>query len=294
MTALNLTCLEPLIGKWRTRAFTEDSVFGPGVPVTSNEEFYWLDGGHFLVQTYETVFGDEPAQRGINYWFHDSDTGKFRIIFFSNNGAFTEDGNRYEGEIVGSALTFVGPARFQYELDANGRIRGNDDGTVTVRWWLRDDRGQFQPWMNNVFTRVGTSEKAEHTSDALEIRGLLERWVAAVQACELDGVLRDHADDIVMFDVPPPERGVRGLLAYRDSWPPFFRWVQQGGMFEIDTLEVTAGDDVAFAHALLRCSTRETLQNHPDKRLRLTVGLRKTGGRWLVAHEHHSFTLAVP
>jgi hypothetical protein len=30
---------------------------------------------------------------------------------------------------------------------------------------------------------------------------------------------------------------------------------------------VTAGDDVAFAHALLRCSTRETLQKHPDKRL---------------------------
>jgi ketosteroid isomerase-like protein len=61
-------------------------------------------------------------------------------------------------------------------------------------------------------------------------------------------------------------------------------------MFEIDALEVTAGDEVAFAHALLRCSTAETLQKQPDKRLRLTVGLRKADGRWTVAHEHHSFT----
>jgi uncharacterized protein (TIGR02246 family) len=134
------------------------------------------------------------------------------------------------------------------------------------------------------------TERGEPMSDELAIRGLLERWAAAVQACDLDGVLRDHADDIVMFDVPPPERGVRGVQAYRDSWPPFFRWLQHGGTFEIDTLEIIAGDDVAFAHALLRCSTRETFREHPDKRLRLTVGLQKTGGRWVVAHEHHSFT----
>ena len=27
-----------------------------------------------------------------------------------------------------------------------------------------------------------------------------------------------------MFDVPPPEDGVRGQEAYRDTWPPFFEW----------------------------------------------------------------------
>jgi hypothetical protein len=79
------------------------------VTVTSGEKFHWLDGGYFLVQTYETVFGRESAQRGINYWFHDAATGKCRIIFFSNNGPFTEDGNRYEGEIVDGTLTFIGP-----------------------------------------------------------------------------------------------------------------------------------------------------------------------------------------
>jgi len=127
-------------------------------------------------------------------------------------------------------------------------------------------------------------------TDQAEIRGLIERWASAVQACDLDGVLRDHAEDIVMFDVPPPEGGVRGLDAYRSTWPPFFEWLQQGGMFEIDSMDVTSGGDVGFAHLLLRCSTPEALKEHPDKRLRLTIGLRKCNARWVVTHEHHSFT----
>jgi len=31
------------------------------------------------------------------------------------------------------------------------------------------------------------------------------------------------------------------------------------------------------------------LADHSDDRLRLTLGLRKEHGRWVVAHEHHSF-----
>jgi ketosteroid isomerase-like protein len=58
----------------------------------------------------------------------------------------------------------------------------------------------------------------------------------------MDGVLANHADDIVRFDVPPPANGVRGI----------------------------AGKD-------------------PGNRLRLTIGLRKEDGQWVVAHEHHSF-----
>jgi hypothetical protein len=157
--SLELGRLEPLLGKWQTTAKTDASVVGPGVPVTSVEEFYWLDGGYFLVQIYETVFGDEPAQRGVNYWFYDADARKFRIIFFSNNGPLTEAGNRYEGQVVDGTLTFTGPARFQYDLDAAGKVRKNDDGSVLIKWWLRDDAGQFQPWMTNLF-RPSTSEES--------------------------------------------------------------------------------------------------------------------------------------
>ena len=126
--------------------------------------------------------------------------------------------------------------------------------------------------------------------DATRVRTLIERWAKAVHAGDLDAVLADHAADIVMFDVPPPEDGVRGIEAYRATWPPFFQWQRQGASFEIVSLDVTAGDDVAFAHALLRCGTPEELKQDPTRRLRLTIGLRKQHGRWAVTHEHHSFT----
>jgi uncharacterized protein (TIGR02246 family) len=122
------------------------------------------------------------------------------------------------------------------------------------------------------------------------IRDLIERWAAAVHAGDLDTVVANHADDIVMFDVPPPEDGVRGIAGYTETWPPFFDWQRSGAMFEIVSLEVTAGEDVAYAFALLRCGTPEELAEHPERRLRLTLGLRMEGGEWVVAHEHHSFT----
>jgi uncharacterized protein (TIGR02246 family) len=121
-----------------------------------------------------------------------------------------------------------------------------------------------------------------------EIRALIERWTQAVRDGDLEGVLADHSDDIQMFDVPPPNE-LRGIDAYRETWPPFFEWVQRGAEFEIVSLDVSAGYEVAFATALLRCGTEEDQRKRPDDRLRLTVGLRREGGRWVVSHEHHSF-----
>jgi uncharacterized protein (TIGR02246 family) len=126
-------------------------------------------------------------------------------------------------------------------------------------------------------------------NDTEHIRQLIERWALAVHEGNMTVVLEDHAPDIVMFDVPPPEQGVRGLEAYRASWPGFFEWQASGAVFEIESLEVTAGADVAFAFALLACATPEALERHPERRLRLTIGLRKEDGRWVVSHEHHSF-----
>jgi uncharacterized protein (TIGR02246 family) len=127
------------------------------------------------------------------------------------------------------------------------------------------------------------------SDDEKQIRALIERWAEAVHAGDLEGVLADHTDDVVMFDVPPPYEGVRGIDAYRATWPPFFEWQARGASFEIESLDVTAGDEVAYAYALLVCGMPQELADQPELRLRLTLGLRKQGGRWVVAHEHHSY-----
>jgi uncharacterized protein (TIGR02246 family) len=125
--------------------------------------------------------------------------------------------------------------------------------------------------------------------DETQIRELIERWTRAVRAGDLAGVLADHAEDIVMYDVPPPYQGVKGIDAYGRSWPAFFEWQATGATFELASLDITAGDTVAYAHALLRCGSPDDLVRKPEFLLRLTLGLRKEEGRWVVAHEHHSF-----
>ena len=129
------------------------------------------------------------------------------------------------------------------------------------------------------------------TPDEREIRLLIGAWAEAVHAGDLDTVLAQHTEDIVMFDVPPPYEGVRGLDAYRETWPGFFEWQRKGASFDIEEIQATVGDDVAYAFALLRCGTQEEFDENPAQRLRLTLGLRKEQGRWAVAHEHHSFPI---
>jgi len=123
----------------------------------------------------------------------------------------------------------------------------------------------------------------------MEIEDLVRTWAAAVHSGDLDTVLAHHAADVVMFDVPPPHDGVRGMAAYRDIWPGFFEWQADGASFEIVELDVTEGEDVAFAWALLKCGTPAELAETPEQRLRLTIGLRTRDGEWIVTHEHHSF-----
>jgi ketosteroid isomerase-like protein len=71
--------------------------------------------------------------------------------------------------------------------------------------------------------------------DESRIRTLIESWANAVHVGDLNVVLADHADDIVMFDVPPPEDGLRGIDAYRESWPPFSSFRRRVGLSRLSS-----------------------------------------------------------
>ena len=122
-------------------------------------------------------------------------------------------------------------------------------------------------------------------SDEAAIRAQIEAWAAAVRGRDMAGILRNHAADMIMFDVPPPLQ-LRGIAAYEGSWPQFFDASPRPIKFDIVDLKITAGTDVAFAVALMRCAVTEG--GNLDLDFRLTVGLRKVEGQWLVTHEHHS------
>lgn len=130
------------------------------------------------------------------------------------------------------------------------------------------------------------STEARATGDAAQIRRQVEAWAAAVRRKDMAGILRDHADDIVMFDVPPPLL-CKGIEAYRATWQLFFDASPTPPVFDFRELHVTAGSDVGFAIALMRCVVVEN-GRASDLDFRLTIGFRKAEGRWLFVHEHHS------
>jgi uncharacterized protein (TIGR02246 family) len=123
--------------------------------------------------------------------------------------------------------------------------------------------------------------------DESEIRDLIERWAKAVRDKDIDGILACHSADVLMFDVPPPFES-RGIAAYRETWDLFYSSQQEPIAFDIKRMEIVAGADVAFVAALMQCVEPGTNPVWTKLDFRLTVGLRKIDGRWVILHEHHS------
>jgi len=90
------------------------------------------------------------------------------------------------------------------------------------------------------------------SSDETEVRSLIERWSMAVRGQDRAGIRANHADDILMFDVPPPLRS-RGIAEYMATWELFFGSVEEPIVFNLTDVEITAGIDVAFATAIGHC-----------------------------------------
>ena len=118
-----------------------------------------------------------------------------------------------------------------------------------------------------------------------QIRAVIDDWARAMRAKDVDGVMAHYAADSVTFDLAPPlfstGADAKGLQAWFATW--------EGPIgYEIRYLSVTAGDDVAFCHGLNRLSGTKTDGEKADVWFRLTLGLRKLGGAWRIAHQHES------
>jgi ketosteroid isomerase-like protein len=130
---------------------------------------------------------------------------------------------------------------------------------------------------------------ANANTEEARIKALLEDWTDAVRRHDVPAILAHHDPDIVMFDLPLPMQ-CKGIEAYEQTWDLLFRYHKPGVAFDIEELAVTAGHDVAFAAAIMRCGPNSS-NNSADKDgflFRLTVGLRKFDGVWRITHEHHS------
>jgi ketosteroid isomerase-like protein len=122
-----------------------------------------------------------------------------------------------------------------------------------------------------------------------QIRAIIEAWADGVRRHDFTAILANHDQDIAMFDLPPPLQH-HGMDEYKKTWDLFFQFHKPSQAFDIEELTITAGADVAFAVAIMRCGTGAV--SSPGEKsgflFRLTIGLRKLNGNWCVTHEHHS------
>ena len=122
-------------------------------------------------------------------------------------------------------------------------------------------------------------------SSEAQVRSVVEAWAKAMRAKDADGVVAHWADDLVQFDLAPPLRIVGDDPQGLKDW--FASWRGQIG-FAITELRVTASENVAFCHALVHLTGSRTDGSQSDVWFRETLGLRKAGGAWKIAHGHES------
>jgi uncharacterized protein (TIGR02246 family) len=128
---------------------------------------------------------------------------------------------------------------------------------------------------------------SDTTTDEAMIRELVEDWARAVRARDFDGILAHHSAEMLMFDVPPPLES-KGINAYRETLDLFYSAQPDPIAFDIQRMDIVAGADVAFVAALMRCAEKGDHSERINLDFRLTIGLRKINGRWIILHEHHS------
>jgi ketosteroid isomerase-like protein len=124
-------------------------------------------------------------------------------------------------------------------------------------------------------------------NNAEPIARIIEARAQAVRAGQVDAIMADVADDIVTFDVVDPLRRTGKPAAHSRT----VAWLESydGPIgLEIRDLQITVDGDVAFTHALNRVTGRLKANATVDMWFRTTLGFRRSGGRWLIVHEHGS------
>lgn len=123
-----------------------------------------------------------------------------------------------------------------------------------------------------------------------EIRERLNQWTQALRAKNLDALMALYAPDTITFDLMPPSQ-VDGADRCRENFKRWFAAMPGPIAYEFHGLRITTGDDVAFCHGLGHVTATRANGEKADYWVRVTVGLQKRDGQWLMIHDHVSMPI---
>jgi ketosteroid isomerase-like protein len=149
--------------------------------------------------------------------------------------------------------------------------------------------------------KAQTTQKAIHSSknqnavlhkqndlnDESGVHQVIDNFVEAFRAKNLEMMMSLYAPDFVAFDFGPPLQDV-GKNKYKEVWEKVFTFFKGPIVFETRNLRITAGTGVAFSHQLLRLQATMANGRIVDRWERLSFGFQKVNGKWLIVHEHVS------
>jgi ketosteroid isomerase-like protein len=121
-----------------------------------------------------------------------------------------------------------------------------------------------------------------------EIQEVIERKAALLETGDAEAIMAHYAPGYVEYNLAPPLRQPSGP----GDGAPLKAWIagfEKPPRREVTRLEITADGDVAFATSIDRLSAvpRGAAEGF-SMWFRVTLGLRRIDGRWLVTHEHES------
>lgn len=131
-----------------------------------------------------------------------------------------------------------------------------------------------------------TIDTIQATADA-EIRQFLESWAQAARAKDIGAIMSHYLPEVRAFDAIG-QLQFKGAEAYGAHWETCLTMCEGPMIIEIHELDITLRDDAAFCHYLSRCGGTGPDGKEQTGWMRATVCLRKTNGRWGIAHEHFS------
>jgi ketosteroid isomerase-like protein len=126
------------------------------------------------------------------------------------------------------------------------------------------------------------------STDETEIRELIEARAAALKTGDVETIVSYYAPEVVQFSLAPP------LQQTTDARNPeqLRAWIatfEAPPTREVTRLQVSGGADVAFATSLdCLSATPKGMTDSFSLWHRVTLGLRRIDGRWLITHEHQS------
>jgi len=142
-TDKNIHSLQFLIGKWNTQGEIKADGRNPAFRIAGRDTYEWTLDKTFILHKVDVMMGKEKNEAIELIGEFDSETNMYSMRSFDNQGKFVTmkgqldetDAYHITGDGIRSTLSVI------------------DENNMSAHWEKLDDKQQWQPWMDLVFSK---------------------------------------------------------------------------------------------------------------------------------------------